>query len=84
MVLGEIVSTVVAGFVPKYSKLFLLLSVSNPVKTHVNSSSFLLLDGVVGKTVGGGVVGEHTRGWLRVSHVVQGLANDNAFFEVGE
>ena len=70
MMLGEVVSKIVAASIPKYVELPLNDSIADPVVAHVDVARLVLLDGVVGKSSGGGVVGLNWCGGLWVAHVV--------------
>ena len=66
MVLGVIVAQVSDSGLPVDEELTLACAVAYPIKAHVNRFRSFLLDGVVGKAVGGGVVDLDWRGRLWV------------------
>ena len=56
MVLGVIVIQVSDAGLPVDEELNLAYVVAYPIKSHVDRFRYFLLDGVVGKAVGGGVI----------------------------
>ena len=66
MMLGVIVAQVSDDGLPVDEELALACAVAHPIKAHVNRFRSFLLDGVVGKAVGGGVVELDWRGRLWV------------------
>ena len=66
MVLGVIVAQVSDAGLPVYEELTLACAVAYPIKAHVDRFRSFLLDGVVGKAVGDGVVDLDWRGRLWV------------------
>ena len=62
MVLGVIVAQVSDAGLPVYEKWTLAYVVAYPIKAHVDRFRLFLLDGVVGKAVGGRVVDLDWRG----------------------
>lgn len=47
VVLGKVIGKIAFSFVPVDSKVLLLLSIADPVETHIDCSSFLLFDGII-------------------------------------
>ena len=68
MVLGVIVAQVSDAGLPVDEELTLACAVAYPIKAHVDRFRSFLLDGVVGKAVGGEVVDLDWRGRLWVPH----------------
>ena len=66
MVIDVIVAQVSDAGMPVDEELTLACAVAYPIKAHVNRFRWFLLDGVVGKSVGGGVVDLDWRGRLWV------------------
>ena len=66
MVLGVIVTQVCDAGLPVDEELTLACVVAYPIKEHIDRFGSFLLDGVVGESVGGGVVDLDWRGWLWV------------------
>ena len=66
MVLGVIVAQVSDAGLSVDEELTLACAFAYPIKAHVNHFQLFLLDGVVGKAVGGGVVNLDWRGRLWV------------------
>ena len=56
MMLGVVVSKVSDARLPVDEELTLACAIVHPIKAHVDRFRSFLLDGVVGKAVGGGVV----------------------------
>jgi hypothetical protein len=79
MMLGEVVSKVFASGFPEDVELALEDAVADPVVSHVHVAGFVLLDGIVGETGCGGVIGLNRCSWLRIPHVLEGLAQDQSF-----
>ena len=67
VMLGEIISLVEATAFPIDVKLTLSDTVSNPVKTHVDSFGSFLFDGVIGDAGSGAVVCLDGSRWLRMA-----------------
>ena len=84
MVFGEVVAEIGFSRSPVNIEVLLLLSVSDPMETHVDGSCLLLFDGVVCKAGSGRVI-RLDWGWrLRVAHVMQCATEDFGFLEVGK
>ena len=71
MVLVVIVAQVSDTGLPVDEELTLACAVAYPIKAHVNRFQSFLLDGVVGKAVGGGVVDLDWCGGLWVPQFVE-------------
>lgn len=82
--LGEIIGEIVGSTFPVDEELALLDAILYPVKTHVHSFGSALFDGVVGYSCGAGIVGLQGRGWLGMTHVIEGRAEHGGFFAVVE
>ena len=67
MMIGVVVTKVGDTRLPVDKELALACTIADPVKVHVNSFRPFFLDGVVGKSVGGGVVDLDWSGRLRVT-----------------
>ena len=74
VVLGVIVGKIGRPRPPVDEELSLASPVLDPIKAHVHGFGSFLLDGIVGKTFGGGVVDLHG-GWrLWMAHFLQGTS----------
>jgi len=71
MMLGEVVSKVVAAFAPMDDVLVLGDAVLDPIKTHVHGFGTALLDGVIDDAQCARIVSLYWRGSLRVSKFKQ-------------
>ena len=80
MVLGEVVSEVVAAFAPMDDVLVLGDAVFNPIKTHVHGFGSALLDGVIDDTGCARIVSLYWRRSLRVSEFEQCDAERRCIF----
>ena len=63
MILGVVVSKVGDTRLPVDEELALACAIAYPIKSHVDRLRSFLLDGVVGKAVGGRVVNLGRRAW---------------------
>jgi len=80
MMLGEVVSKVVAAFVPMDDVLVLGDAVLDPIKTHVYGFGSALLDGVINDAQCARIVSLYWRGSLRVSGLEQCDAERRCIF----
>jgi len=71
MMLGEVVSEVVAAFAPMDDVLVLGDAVLDPIKSHVHGFGAALLDGVIDDARCARIVSLYWRGFLRVSEFEQ-------------
>ncbi len=69
MMLGEVVSSVGASFLPVNEKLALADTVTNPLKSHVHGFGTFLLDGVVCNARCSAIVSDHGSGSLRMAEL---------------
>ena len=82
MVFGEIVGEIGFSGCPENLEVSLFDAIAYPVETHVDGPGALLVDGIVGDSAGGRVVGLNGRGVLWISHFVERGAKDFAFIRV--
>ena len=80
MMLGEVVSEVVAAFAPMDGVFVLGDAVLDPIKTHVHGFGAALLDGVNDDTRCARIVSLNWRGSLRVSEFKQCDAERRCIF----
>ena len=80
MMLGDVVSEVVAAFAPMDDVLVLGDAVLNPIKTHVHGFGAALLDGVIDDAQCARIVSLYWRGSLRVSKFEQCDAERRCIF----
>jgi hypothetical protein len=84
MMFGEIISQIVTAFAPVDMELVLLLSIFEPVKTHVDGFGTALFHCVIDDTGGTAVVDlERCRG-LGMSHVFQDDSKNDPFAGIVE
>ena len=81
---GEIIRLVEDSFFPIDVELLLADSVTDPVKTHVDSFGAFLFDSVVGDAGGSAVVGLERGRWLGMAEFFEVDANGAGFFAVVE
>ena len=67
---------------PKYAELFLVDSVLDPIKTHVDGFGAFLFAGAVGDGDSGGVVYLYRCWWLGMSKFFEGSAQGDGFLAV--
>ena len=84
MMLGEVISLVVASRLPIDVKLALPDAIADPVKPHVDCLGTLLFDGVIGNAGSGTVVGLDGCGWLWVAKLFQCRTNRACILSVEE
>ncbi len=84
MVFGEIVGEIGFSGCPENLEVSLFDAITYPVESHVDGPGALLVDGIVGDSAGGRVVGLNGCGVLCVAHLVECSAKDFAFFCVDE
>jgi hypothetical protein len=84
MVFSVIIPLVDFSGDPLDNELGLFNKVAYPVVPHVNGARALLFYGIIGKTVGGGVVGDDQRWGLGMVHIMEGAADDGSFLAVDE
>ena len=76
IVFSKVVSIVISPWLPMHTELFLCYAITDPVKSHVNGTGWLLGYGVVGEFGGCGIVCLDGCGWLRVAHFVEHGSDD--------
>ena len=84
MGLGEVVSKVIGARCPVDAVLLLLDPITDPVVAHVNGLGAFNADGLVGDTLGGGVVGNDGSGGLWVTEVGEGCAGGHTELAIQE
>ena len=84
MVFGEIVGLVGRSRFPEDMELLLADTIFQPIESHVDCLRVFHLDGVIGNSGGGAIVGLDGSCWLRMSHLSKGVANGASLFGVEE
>ena len=74
VMLGEVVSHILATFLPIYVELSLLELVLYPTKAHVDRLGSSLLDSSVAETCSKQIIGLYGCSWLFVAHFIEGFA----------
>ena len=80
--LRKIICQVVGAAAPVDEKLALVDTVTDPVKTHVDSFGAALLDGVVGNPSGTGIVCLDRSGVLGVAHAFESVTKHGAILGI--
>ena len=74
VMLGEVVSHILATLLPIYVELALLDSVLYPIQAHVGRLGLSLLDSSVSETCSKQIIILYGCSWLLVAHFIEGVA----------
>ena len=80
--LGEVIGHVIGAASPVDDEITGSNTIFDPIKTHVHGLGAFLLDGAIDNTRSSRIIGLDVCGWLRMSHVNEGLSENSSFLAV--